>query len=212
MTHGPPAVAGLIGRGCCVSADRPAVWHWPARADQLQPPCCAAQHPGVRRIVGSASSRFASRVCRRERADLPGLAFPELNLRLCRGGRKPGVFSSASMRKSERRRRRAGPVQLPYYAAMSSLVAAGAVRFKSVRKDRLESNPQFGSKRTTHPWARCSSRQSAAWVFLDRTLLPLCAPATRWREAARDPASAVATEVRRRADFENTIASRQGML
>ena len=117
--------------------------HWPARADQLQPLVPSGlkiQEFGGSSWVGIVPFRIEG-LSPRLVPDLPGLArFPELNVRLyVEAEGKPGVYfislDAGSLAAVVSARI---TFNLPYFhARMSSVVAAGAVRFVSVRR----SNP-----------------------------------------------------------------------
>jgi uncharacterized protein YqjF (DUF2071 family) len=114
--------------------------HWPARVDQLRPLV-----PTQLKIQEFAGSSWVGIVPFRIEGlsprlvpDLPGLAaFPELNLRLyVEAEGKPGVFfvslDAGSIAAVVGAR---VTFNLPYFhARMSSAIAAGAVRFVSVRR------------------------------------------------------------------------------
>jgi uncharacterized protein YqjF (DUF2071 family) len=117
--------------------------HWPARAADLQPlvprPLVVQEHSGSS-WVGIVSFQIVG-LSPRGVPDLPLLsAFPELNVRLyVEAEGKPGILfislDAASLPAVIGAR---AAFNLPYFhARMSSTVAAGAVRFQSVRR----SNP-----------------------------------------------------------------------
>ena len=114
--------------------------HWPASVDRLRPLVPAAltiQEFAGSSWVGIVPFRIEG-LSPRGVPDLPGLAaFPELNLRLyVEAEGKPGIFFISLDAAS------AGAVagarlafNLPYFhARMSATMAAGAVRFQSVRR------------------------------------------------------------------------------
>jgi uncharacterized protein len=114
--------------------------HWPASVDQLRPLVPASLT--IQTFAGSAWVGIVpfriEGLSPRGVPDLPNLAaFPELNLRLyVEAEGKPGVFfisldaASASAVAGARL-----AFNLPYFhARMSATVAAGAVRFQSVRR------------------------------------------------------------------------------
>jgi uncharacterized protein YqjF (DUF2071 family) len=114
--------------------------HWPARADDLQslvPSSLKVQQFGGSAWVGIVAFRIEG-LSPRGVPDVPGLAaFPELNLRLyVEADGKPGVFfislDAASLAAVAGARI---AFNLPYFhAEMSAVLAAGAVRYQSVRR------------------------------------------------------------------------------
>jgi len=114
--------------------------HWPARVDQLRPlvpKALAIQEFAGSSWVGIVPFRIEG-LSLRGLPDIPGLAaFPELNLRLyVEADGKPGVYfislDAASISAVAGAR---AAFNLPYFhATMAATMAAGAVRFQSVRR------------------------------------------------------------------------------
>ena len=114
--------------------------HWPARVDALRP--LVPNQLTIQEFAGSSWVGIVpfriEGLSPRGLPDIPGLAaFPELNLRLyVEAEGKPGVFfislDAASIGAVAGAR---AAFNLPYFhATMSATVAAGAVRFQSVRR------------------------------------------------------------------------------